>query len=1692
MKNFHSLRKKGEGVLNRKGFKKLLSSLLIFILIFTLFQPAFSHAQTNTNIQSSKQVNSDERISQLKNIINQQKELLKKDPYLDSSLKMAKSDGEVKVIVQLSEEPVALAKGKQTVKGKSFSQKQASTVKNKVLNQQARFEKQLKAEKINYKKGFTYHQAFNGMSLTVNKSELQKLLKINGVVSIHPDEEVHALEVKKDDTVKAAMMDSNPHLKIPEIWKLGYEGQGVKVAVLDTGIDYNHPELKDVYKGGHNFIIHGSNYARDRAEDDPYETTPEDRPDNMPEFDEDGDAFYTSHGTHVAGIIAAQGNNKYNIKGVAPKVDLYAYRVLGAYGSGSTSGIIAGIDKAVEENMDIINLSLGGSSNSQTAPDAIAINNATLAGVTAVVATGNSGPGRSTIGNPASAALAISVGNSTLPEETFQATLTVEAGDFRDEYKASLMGWTFGKDPSETLTGEYDVVAVPGFGTESDYEGLDVKGKIALVSRGEIPFVDKIAAAKNHGAAGLLVHNNVGEAPSGILLGNSFAFIPTFDISTKDGNAFRKAIEATANKTGKVTVSGYEKGTTEGDKINDSSSRGPSTPTFDIKPDVSAPGTNIMSSVPAYGKDYPDADYSEAYDRFTGTSMATPQVAGIAALLLSKNPDWTPFDVKVAISNTAKQLDTKLYDVFAQGPGRAQPLEAMNAEALAYALDTTSFEEKTIEYEKGTVTFGKVAPDPESEKKITKQIEVRDLVDKSSNFDVSVEVTKAATGEMADARVTVDKSSFTLNGKETLNVTLTVPAGEESPDNEMLGYIHLTNGTTKLILPFAAAFSTAGPAGLSYYQLLDNAISPNRDGKYEETALQFGLLGDEELMSLELWDAQNPSGGPFGDGYLGYFAFQPLPAGDWKLKIDGTYFDWETGEKTEIPEGVYTVDYNSWDLANETITFLADDGPLFVKTSTPEIEFNKTEEIKGSEYELTGSINDKFIDFKSAVEEAFGIPYDVNEKLTVTYRVTDKDGNDVGSGPVTLKQDGSFAISLTKLPAGENTVTLHVEDIVANASDKEVKLNVEGEQKDVHITLTPSTTEPTEGPVTVKVDTDSTSPLVSMKWLQGEKTVEDFANAGNDIDLEKSEFNVTENGTYTVYVKNSENVEAVQTITVENIKKPAENFAITLTPSTTEPTEGPVTISVNTDSKADLVALKWLQGEKTAEDFANAGYAIDLDKKTFDVSENGIYTVYAKNSENAEVVQTLKIENITKPADEFTVTLTPSTVEPTEGPVTVKIETNSEADLVSMKWLEGKKATEDFANAGNEINLEESSFSVTTNGVYTVYVKNSKGVEVVQTIEINNIVIPAVSIALTPSTTEETEEPVSIKVDADSTSALVELKWLEGKQNVDAFHNAGNPIDLEAKQFDVTENGTYTVYAKNSGGAEAVQTITIDNIKVVEKEEIVITTPSIANGVATISDDDIDRVKNGGTFIIELGKADKVRVFLTADQIKTLKEKQVSLIIRNYAVEIQIPSNNLADGEDISIDVRKVDDVASADQAVSGVYDFTIYAGDKVVSDFGEPIILVFTVDNDKVKSTDKLNVYYYNEEMKKWELIPNAVHKDGKVSVGINHFSTFAVFAKDPNKQDPVPLPTPGGQDPVPQPNPSGKEDPKGPSPKDAGDKNQSIYDGSNQNSGKNGGELPNTATPYNNYFIIGFVLVMIGVAAVYFQYRKKRKTMM
>src|SRR5699024_4840596 len=252
-------------------------------------------------------------------------------------------------------------------------------------------------------------------------------------------------------------------------------------------------------------------------------------------------------------------------------------------------------------------------------------------------------------------------------------------------------------------------------------------------------------------------------------------------------------------------------------------------------------------------------------------------------------------------------------------------------------------------------------------------------------------------------------------------------------------------------------------------------------------------------------------------------------------------------------------------------------------------------------------------------ENIFGVDYDVNENLAVAFTLTDNNDEEVAEGDVTLDDEGDFEVPLEDLTDGEYTLTLSVEDIAQNTAEESVIINVTGEEpevpEEIGNTLTPSTTEPTEGPVTVTVEADSESDLVAAKWLEGDLSEEDFAEAGNDIDLEDMTFDIEENGTYTVYVKNDNDVEAVETITVDNItEEEEETFTIDLTKEPTEQTDGPVTINIDTDSESELVELKWLDGDRSAEDFAEEGTDIDLDDMSFEVTENGMYTVYAKNS----------------------------------------------------------------------------------------------------------------------------------------------------------------------------------------------------------------------------------------------------------------------------------------------------------------------------------------------------------------------------------------------------------------------------------------------------------------------------------------------
>jgi len=1030
--------------LGKRKFTKLFSSLLAFIMMLSIVLPV-SATTESTELTKFKQQQQSEGSLQLKAAIAEQLEATEGLPQLHKDLQGLTGDVEVDVIVQLSENPVALEKGISKLKGKQFTSSQEKLVKQKVSQQQTFVMKDMNLRGISYKKGFSFDTVLNGFAAKVKASDLKKLLEIKGVILVEPDTTVYALEdskspdfssdlekIEKNNDFEAAMNTSISFLGIEKLWNEGYKGKGIKVAVLDTGIDPDHPEFQGIYKGGKNFIPNSSMYSRERADNDARETSPKERPANQPEFHPTtGRPFYTSHGTHVAGTIAAIGANQYGIKGIAPEVDLYAYRVLGAYGSGSNSGIIKAIDTAVIEKMNVINLSLGDDNNSETDLGSFAINNAMMAGTISAIATGNSGPGRSTIGTPATARLGIAVGNTTNPEVMHDGEVNITIGDYKYSKKLNFMATTFGKELSTQLEGEFELVAVPGVGKATDYNGIDVEGKVALISRGEIAFVDKIAAAMDNGAIATIIHNFAGGTnapnPSGVFLGDSFAFVPTIDMSVTDGTAIRESLK---NGKGKVTFGKYGSSKTLGDELSDSSSRGPSTPNFDIKPDVIAPGTNIMSSVPAYKWDFPEASHEESYDRSSGTSMATPHIAGIAALIKQANPTWDAFDVKVALSNTAKLLDTKKYDVFAQGPGRVDAYAAAHPSFLAYALDKANNNGVEVDNVKGTVTFGKQKLD--NNISVTKQIRVKDLKGVGGNFNVNVDVTKS----FGDAKLTIDKSSFKLaeNGEQLVNVTLTASKNTATKaGDEYLGYIHIKGGQNQVSLPFAVDFSGETPVEVKNMRITETDLSFNSDGVKDEAMLYFTITGDVLTNYIELWDIENPDGGYYGDGYIGYLhAATSLAAGSYQLRIAGQYRPWGGTGAAQIPDGLYTIDYTAETKAGNVIGDYA--GPIVVKSTKPVIAGN----VAGNK--LTGQVTDKYIDYNDVLKQ-YGLHYDLNTKLKASYVVT-SDGKAGTAVPLTLKQDGSFEIALTQ---EADLVTVHVEDAAGNKGKTDFTIEKQAE-----------------------------------------------------------------------------------------------------------------------------------------------------------------------------------------------------------------------------------------------------------------------------------------------------------------------------------------------------------------------------------------------------------------------------------------------------------------------------------------------------------------------------------------------------------------------------------------------------------------------------------------------------------------------
>ncbi|WP_078381952.1 S8 family serine peptidase [Sutcliffiella halmapala] len=827
----------------------------------------------------------------------------------------------VNIIVEFNHDPAEVEVAKDAAKGKRMS---LSSAKNKVKNDHDTFRKEWKTIKslnrLNEDKmedstiTREYHEAFNGVAMTLPGTAVQELLSTGVVKRIWRDHEVKLDLPEEASEMKAStpskVDDSVVQIGADKLHEENITGKGVKVGVIDSGIDYNHPDLKEAFKGGYDFVD---------EDDDPMEATYQEWKDSGRAEFEGGSSYYTLHGTHVAGSIAAQKKNSSAsaVKGVAPDVDLYAYRVLGPYGRGSTGSVMAGIDKAVKDGMDVINLSLGTSVNDPLSPTSIAVNNAMLSGIVTVVAAGNSGPGEKTLGSPGAAALVISVGASdmslTIP------TITVSAGDATIT-NMKLLARSFTDNLVDLENKTLPIIDV-GIGTKADFTNKDVAGKVAVIQRGIISFDEKVQNAKAAGAKAVIVYNNVdGEIEA--YLGEGTNYIPSFRIAQTDGEHLLSQSE--------ITFGSLDSIQTEGDRLAEFSSRGPAVGNDDIKPDVVAPGVAIFSTIPEYIHDPQDGkNYDIAYTRLQGTSMAAPHVAGTAALILQAHPEYTPFDVKAALMNTADEMNGE-YSVNEIGSGRINAYEAVHTETLVKVMDKTLHEQDgnliEIDEETGSIAFGshfitEDGPIEDSRKVVIQNLNEQEL----KEYNISVAFLPAK-GQVQDAEENgvevVIPNTVSVEAGKSVEINPTIRVSEHAKFGRYEGYIYIvnTNNEEAYQLPFSIR---VGEKGLEYMRLSRPMISNDASNLHPYSTLYahvyLKLTSPLEMMDVLVRDGET------GDaiGFIGTFNSRNVMTG-----IDYFIERFFTGEvypftnsptqpisdkKVKLPEGYYTFEMIGYD-----------------------------------------------------------------------------------------------------------------------------------------------------------------------------------------------------------------------------------------------------------------------------------------------------------------------------------------------------------------------------------------------------------------------------------------------------------------------------------------------------------------------------------------------------------------------------------------------------------------------------------------------------------------------------------------------------------------------------------------------------------------------------------------------------------
>ncbi|MDR3242119.1 MAG: S8 family serine peptidase [Lactobacillaceae bacterium] len=817
------------------------------------------------------------------------------------------SSKKVRVMVQLDAKPAIAKADTPEADGSKAAVKAIDAATDEVIDDQSAL--QDKVEKITgHKVAKEFGYLWNGFSIDAKQSEIAEIQKIDGVKL-----------VQESDLLYPQDTDANVLAGVTTEWQSKHKlkGEGLLIADIDSGIDASHKDMRLTEAGEKaakmseadaNSAISALGYGKYETEKVPYAMNYADHSTN-PEDLYDATGITHEHGMHVAGIMAANGkdaDNMTSVQGVAPEAQLLNMKVFSNENAGaSTDTVIDAIEDSVKLGADILNLSLGSDNGTvdATSAEQVALTNAAKKGILPVVAAGNAGRYDSKGGNDMTATDSIEDQTLNSPGVTAAAltvasyenttttttTMKIKSGDktlLDDDQAIQTNSTTDYSFPDEFFTDQQSFYLMPDGGTaqpDADLPGYATTDNIALipfnqgdyasqkkilvVSRGMIGFTDMQAAAiaRNVKAKGLIIIDNVKDETPQFKLDAS---LPTIALGYSQGTKLVKAIRENSDLTATFSKIAVKKiANPNAQKLSSFSSWGP-TPNLDLKPEVSAPGGNIWSTANDNG-----------YQNLSGTSMATPFVAGSAALIMqnlkanAKNLATGTLDyvqaIKNVITNTSKPVVDKAAKTIIsprkQGAGLIQVDKAVDNSVILtdkadgdgiFALkeigETTSFtvklqntSNKKVKYSFDNYGGAYTEIQTEDQSSLTEQPTVNGIYTNAETINyvqtpghVRQYESKVSDELIAGATVKADKNDITLNAGQTKEIKVTLKlSADAAKQNWVEGYVGFTAKTANtpdLVAPYLAFHGNYGAE-----DMLDKPVDE------EGSRFGYGYLTDE-------------------------------------------------------------------------------------------------------------------------------------------------------------------------------------------------------------------------------------------------------------------------------------------------------------------------------------------------------------------------------------------------------------------------------------------------------------------------------------------------------------------------------------------------------------------------------------------------------------------------------------------------------------------------------------------------------------------------------------------------------------------------------------------------------------------------------------------------------------------------------